>query len=1188
MSTVSDIIYTILAADQVYTNELTPVSAVPWNQRSDTRTFPVIPIDYSADHMVWDFGDGTKYTGISAEHVYKWPGTYTISLSIINSSGDPVKSSKTVQMNVQDMIPTQYAYETPKDVIDIPTGKLTNPIKINYMMSWQNYYLNNRTTPLCPDEHQHWMTSSKSPGTWMCGESHHGSTLSTPIYTFNIYASGAVSEPIDVDQYMNDKYSHLSPGWSIYSATPELIEIPTNYIDVTLLDPLTGATGDPNTYELIYYSFVNNEFEQVSPQTPGAVLVGLSGNATFYYKDDIPTTKDSNDSGVCITAHLDATKIHAYPKSIQQNQQSTSSVNTKTIALNNVKTRVNPPVKLSITSNGLNTFPINGIKWVDSEIHFVVTVQDGTGSNILDSTVMDETKLTITLLDSNDTPIDPSEYTVTTIENTQKGYYRGTIKCSEVYSEAKIHAMLQYITPTGYTTDAFTAWYNTYSTIGTTGGNYRIFYAAETTFDDTIPINNTSVLFSAKDKHFLTTGIIEDITLISGGSSQTREPRITITAPGTGAALSGIYDKDLGTLTDIVVLSGGVGYDSIISTIEYEVFPVFATKPVATLVTQDNTSVNIVAISLTDEDKSQYLWGLETGLTPRLVKITGDETIQTVPINDYNVVSTGATDIVLDRDKNVWISTDNYVFKISAQDMSLLETIASVTPSKIETDSQDSMYICEGNTVTKRLSSDYHTIVTTLTVSNTIEDIIYHPDDILYILDTLGYIYTVSCNDLSIVSSHQLSAGTYSELTTTIDDNIYVVVNNTDLYRVTSTTSSLVTSFSSSGSNIVTIAGDSRGYVWLSDDANQQIIIIDVTSSTLVINPSPTTILPGNINIRPYPSSTFADLQLLATGDHTGIQWLRKYGYIKSEIISLSGDSASFSVEDNHGQYNIRKINEDHDHASMLKSYALQPWLKDNSNLWDQAMSSAVGTIDSLPTDIGKLYHEKIANFVANNNDLDACTLDTLYSYTSIYEHDMQMFNIDAPPSLQRLIDMLSIPHKKLYGRFDTLTDQFDQYEDYTNPDRENLGDVINFDDYTLTIGEYIVAFELFSKQYTKIEVKYPTTGTVDSHGNIVNVTPDSTIVSSNTYPISAYTPYWQWDLVAPLTVTGTEIKNYYRFYKYNPTTTPQQVEGIINWSDKQTLLTPDDETYDTWSKDNGIVHNIIEHQLRSGLNMFN
>ena len=81
MSLTEQIRYTVLSDNTIYTNSLTPVSAVPWNDKFDPVIFKSIPITYDQQKLIWDFGDGTTYTGISAEHVYKWPGDYTISLT---------------------------------------------------------------------------------------------------------------------------------------------------------------------------------------------------------------------------------------------------------------------------------------------------------------------------------------------------------------------------------------------------------------------------------------------------------------------------------------------------------------------------------------------------------------------------------------------------------------------------------------------------------------------------------------------------------------------------------------------------------------------------------------------------------------------------------------------------------------------------------------------------------------------------------------------------------------------------------------------------------------------------------------------------------------------------------------------------------------------------------------------------
>lgn len=127
MTKTADITFTVLAGDDIYTNSLTPVSAVPWPNRYEARIFPYSPVDYNKDKMVWDFGDGTTYRGVSAEHIYKWPGEYTVKLTIIDDTGEPVTSTKTVDLTARDFIPTDMQFHELKDVIDIPVGQKNQP-----------------------------------------------------------------------------------------------------------------------------------------------------------------------------------------------------------------------------------------------------------------------------------------------------------------------------------------------------------------------------------------------------------------------------------------------------------------------------------------------------------------------------------------------------------------------------------------------------------------------------------------------------------------------------------------------------------------------------------------------------------------------------------------------------------------------------------------------------------------------------------------------------------------------------------------------------------------------------------------------------------------------------------------------------------------------------------------------------
>ena len=208
-----------------------------------------------------------------------------------------------------------------------------------------------------------------------------------------------------------------------------------------------------------------------------------------------------------------------------------------------------------------------------------------------------------------------------------------------------------------------------------------------------------------------------------------------------------------------------------------------------------------------------------------------------------------------------------------------------------------------------------------------------------------------------------------------------------------------------------------------------------------------------------------------------------------------------------------------------------------------------------------------------------------------MYEMDIQLYNLNYPPTLKRVMDICSIKQSKLYGTFDYITNTFDMYTNYTNKDtRKNLGSEVDFKSYMISPGQTLVAYEKFSKKYTPITTSFPLSGQIDESDNIIDTGMDHSLVQNETeqYPLSAYSPTWGWRLVAPLTTTGIDILNYYSFYTYNETVTADQIEGVINWTDPHTTLTSETTSYDDWAKDTGILDNIMEHQLRVGLNLFN
>lgn len=1186
MTQTADIEYTILKADQVYTNSLTPVSALPWNQRGDERVFPIIPVDYDKNHILWDFGDGTKYTSLSAEHVYTYPGDYTISMYVLNSDGNPIKSVNSITVNVIDLVQTQFKFSQNSDVIDIPSGKIINPLTINFTLSWQHYTQHTRNSN-CESGKEHWMTPGKDLGSWMCGETHVGDQDS-PIYTFNMYCSGSNSEPINIDAYNKSKSSHLDTGWAFTNAVPELSTLPIDHIDVTLLDSLTGSSGDYNTYELLYYAYIGNEYQQVSKSTPGATLVGLSGNASFYYTDSTSKSKTTRDSSVIISAHLDGSKL-LESQQVSMSDKTPNHLNTEVVSINNVKTRVNPPAKLGVTCNGLNDFQINKNKWVNNSTTFTITVQDFEEFNIIDSTSINDGNISIKLTDINDIDIDPTLYTITPVSS-GLGYYTASVNVTEPIDDIKIVSSLTYNPTSGFSTDAIVAWFN--SRDGSYGEMSRIFYYDQTIYDDSKLTGNMYTTIKKSSTNIKSSGIISTITLSSSGSSLLRSPKVTATGTGTGAVITTEFDDLTNSVSSYTVVSGGVGYDST-TTLDYELFPQTGTAPSGTINLEDNYDITIVAASLCEPGSNQYAWGLETGVTPRIARLSTETAIQTYDIADYDSAFATPVDISLDANKNLWVAGTNRVLNIDVENMTLLNNITDITSIKCIDVTTQYIAIASGKQLILRNLQDVTTTVQTKSYGNNIKNILCVNSDKIYILlnNNKIKVYDIETNNNDTTIQLPISE-TFSQLTTTIDFNIYTASATGILYRITSTGYEILYDLSGHGASIVAICSDSRGFIWLSDDSNKCIWLVDAVqtdSTSLAIQTNGSLLKYGHVNKTSYPTGFGAGHSMLSYGDPTGYKWLQKFGYTSSETVTITGNSSVFSVFEETGKYNLRKQNEDHDHKQALQSYALQPWLKDNYNLWDNVVGPALGDANSSPTSIGKIYYEKISNFVSNNSDIDDCNLDSLYNYALQYKIPMQMYNINYPPSIKRLIDIVSIKHNRLYGAVDTQTDTFDPYTDYTNPLRENLGEELDFENHILTVGDTIIAFEKFSKIYTKINVELPTTGSVDSYGNIVNLTTDSSIlISSNTFKLSNYSRFWGWNLIAPDAVNGSDILNYYTFYNYNVSSENTQVEGVINWSDPSTSLTIQDNSYTDWEKDTGVVDNMLEHQLRVGLNMFN
>ncbi|NBP04582.1 MAG: hypothetical protein EBU90_31770, partial [Proteobacteria bacterium] len=83
-------------------------------------------------------------------------------------------------------------------------------------------------------------------------------------------------------------------------------------------------------------------------------------------------------------------------------------------------------------------------------------------------------------------------------------------------------------------------------------------------------------------------------------------------------------------------------------------------------------------------------------------------------------------------------------------------------------------------------------------------------------------------------------------------------------------------------------------------------------------------------------------------------------------------------------------------------------------------------------------------------------------------------------------------------------------------------------------------------------------------------------------YALSSYDNNWGWPLETA-GVSGIDVKNYYKFFEYIPVTDNTLVNNILNFDDVTNTLSENLSTYSDWTKDQGIVDNILSYGLYTG-----
>tara|TARA_B110000211_G_scaffold150432_1_gene171080 strand:- start:5897 stop:7975 length:2079 start_codon:yes stop_codon:yes gene_type:complete len=287
----------------------------------------------------------------------------------------------------------------------------------------------------------------------------------------------------------------------------------------------------------------------------------------------------------------------------------------------------------------------------------------------------------------------------------------------------------------------------------------------------------------------------------------------------------------------------------------------------------------------------------------------------------------------------------------------------------------------------------------------------------------------------------------------------------------------------------------------------------------------------------------------------------------------ITGTSNTFTVYPS-SYYIVAKQGEDIDFTDVFKDVSIQPLFTGTTVLMNDFIGSIFGDLSSAQDSIGKSTYEKIKNFQNNNTVIDYANIDQLSSI--LKSLDIAALNkFSVPSKLSRLIDLLSISKSHLFGDDNRNQENYLTYG-YANNESygTNLGSTLTLNSSAVP-GNNIVAFEKYSGRYVQLNTYSPL-----SASNPPNI---RTELSTSYYILSDYNETWGWPL---LSGDGKDIFDIYNFYEQTASDFPV-VDSVINFNDPNNTLTRNLTSYNDWSKDNGIVSNILANALYGGLELF-
>jgi hypothetical protein len=1085
----------------------------------------------------WDFGDGSFSNSLTARHYYKFPGEYKVRLTVFDRFGNAYDSSYRPTIQVNDFIRDQTLFKDfDRFIYDVPASKIIEPLELKRQNSWQSY-----------------------------------NALSSTGYTIYLYASGALSQYQNQDNFYNDKWSHLRALSRFYIKQP----VGTSY-EYKLVDRITDKGTE------IYARIVGEDFRICSKNDPGSFFVGTTGSYTFYYVDDTTKNYTSREPPIFIFATLDAAKFN---DRYTQNNDSYKDINYMPYSFQNlkpavmpiIKVRHNPAENISISTTGIvgegvlssTKFDIPVLSWQNTEIPFVIRLKDEENfttktypplsSSTVNTSLSSLTSFNVEfgMLRDIGTGFEP----VTGIAFYQDfdkdapqsigAFYKGYFITPEPTYSCKLTACVTIQDPINYPKDAFIGW------------------AAVPQYDVIVRLFREQIYSSC-----------------AGG--------VTLTI---SAAKNFVYDYNNRNIYAIQVAPSGAGVGN-----DFQAWFADATNDSLIKFTAQGTLLSSFSLSsypVSNGSTISYVNLLNNVLSssaPASITLDGESNLWMALADAVSAVKIdGRTGYIL---TNAYPDVTNITYFLSGDyNIPFLSGFAGenlVYPVSIDSDYDNSIWVSYTHPVCSFLTK-YDTYGQMLTVipfspQLSLGEVCIDRNKNVWVtamnLTLTGkslsgrndYLYKFNTRG-DLTSGYPISGfRLIGNITTDMRQNLWVVHDRDTVTRVdgvNGTTSDYIAgsgNFTNYICSIGGIASDTNDFLWIINNFDSKLYFIDTlapkVSSVNYLN-SVDLILPGQSSTNDL--SSFQERSFLAYGDWLGARWINKRMIPTTFTRTITGESNIFNVYPVSGQYGLAKINEDFNAEGFYKSLIFTESLEDKNIFFDNFLGTIVGGLSAQPYELGKTVYEKIANYVSNRTDIDKCNLDALLSFCKELSIQFEQYNYPFPPQLTRLVNILSIKHKNLWGELNKFALNFRQRGTQFNPDYgTNRGEELSTITSSITSGIPIVAYETFSNNYFLVNI---------------NKIPNTTL--GTILPLSTYTYDWGWSLVAPRALTGDRISDFYKFYTYVEKYENSHYDSIINWNDPHTTINYYNSSFDSWKGTNGMMDSLISYELTKGLRLF-